>query len=103
MILRQCLSYLPGDGAKPGTEYYLPLIDPKPHTDYNTPMQVNIPPRVWCIFLQPASAAPNAWVLAEGSGEQAEGVGAALMTPVHKDLVDWRHQCFRWEILSRQQ
>jgi hypothetical protein len=24
VILRQCLSYLPGDGAKPGTEYDLP-------------------------------------------------------------------------------
>lgn len=44
VIVRQCLSYLPGDGAKPGTEYYLPLIDPKPHYYYNTPMQVNIPP-----------------------------------------------------------
>ncbi len=44
VILRQCLSDLPGDGAKPGTEYYLPFIDPKPHTHCNTPMQVNIPP-----------------------------------------------------------
>ena len=43
MILRQCLSYLPGDGAKPGAEYYLPFIDPKPYAHYNTPMQVNIP------------------------------------------------------------
>lgn len=44
VILRQCLSYLPGDGAKPGAEYYLPFIDPKPNNHYNTPLQGNIPP-----------------------------------------------------------
>jgi len=43
VILRQCLSYLPGDGAKPGATYYLPFIDPKPHNLCNTQMQVNIP------------------------------------------------------------
>ena len=43
------------------------------------------------LTLQQASADPNAWVSAEGRGEQAEGVGAAFMMPVNKDLVDWRH------------